>query len=250
MSKYVGWRFNMNRLVVASIAFLSLIPIASADISKGHGAFQDQVILNLTTEGWVKTDTAKVSVFVDLVQQTETPEELKTRIDASLSSLAKDTEWRFTSSNQRLDQTGLNRWYVTAEARVHESALSGIQDRAKTASSPGYKVGVSYVDFTPSLAEFEMLRSDLRSEIYEQAVAEANRLNKAIPGNAYHVKRVDFVQQQGPVPRMEAARAQTMMVKSQGADSAAGGGAQLLVSVKQAVTAHVILARSAEMPEK
>lgn len=239
----------MNRLVVAGIAFLSLIPIASADMSNGMNVAQDQVMLNLTTEGWVKTETAKVSVFIDLVQQKESPEALKKRIDDSLGSLAKDAEWRFTSSNQRLDQTGLNRWYVTAEARLHEKLLSGLQERAKSASSPGYKVGISQVNFTPSLAEFEKLRSDLRTDIYKQAVAEAVRLNAAMPGPDYHVQRVDFITQY-PAPHMEMARSQTMTLKSADSNGGSGGGSELLVSVKQSVTASVVLGRMSEAVDK
>jgi len=238
----------MNRLVVASIAFLSFIPLASAQMGQPPMVPQDQVVLNLTTEGWVKTDTARVTVFVDLVQQKETPEGLKKRIDASLNSLAKDTEWRFTSSNQRLDQTGLNRWYVTAEARLHEKVLSGLQDRAESASSPGYKVGITNVDFTPSLGEFEKLRSDLRADIYKQAVSEAEQLNAAMPGPDYHVQRVDFAAQY-PVARMETARPQTMMLKSSDSGGA-GGGSELLVSVKQSVTAQIVLGRMPATTDK
>lgn len=237
----------MNRLVTATIAFFCLIPLAVADMPNGQRMMQDQVVLNLTTEGWVQTDTAKVSVYVDLVQQQETPEELKNRIDGSLATLAKETEWRVTSSNQRLDQTGLNRWYVTAEARVPESLLPGLQDRAKSASSPGYKVGISLVDFTPSLAEFEKLRADLRSDIYKQAVAELDRLNAVLPGADYHVQRVDFIQQYA-APRMENMRAQTMMVKSQADEAGGGSGAQLVVSVNQSLSAQVTLGRAVPVP--
>ena len=246
----------MNRLVVATIAFLSLIPAASAQMMMPaqhgmHGyAMQDQVVLNLITEGWVKTDTARVSAFVDLVQQKESAEDLKKRIDASLQKLAKDVDWRITSSRQQQDQTGLNRWYVTAEARVPEGKLDGLEDRAKSASSPGYKVGISNVDFTPSLAEFEKLRADLRSDIYKQAIAEADRLNKAMPGSNYHVQRVDFVRAH-PAMMQEAATPRTMMMKSSSADAGTGaaGGAELLVSVKQTVSAAVILGRSEQPPQ-
>ena len=51
----------MNRLVIATIAFLSIIPLAAAEMPHRYHNQQDQVVLNLTTEGWVKTDTARVS---------------------------------------------------------------------------------------------------------------------------------------------------------------------------------------------
>ncbi|WP_373085818.1 SIMPL domain-containing protein [Sneathiella sp.] len=241
----------MKRLVVASIAFLSLIPVAAAEMPMSHHAPQDQVILQLTTEGWVKTDTARVSVYVELVQQDESAESLKKRIDASLQSLAKETEWRYTSSSQRLDQTGLNRWYVSAEARIPEDKLAGLQDRAKTASSPGYKVNVAQVDFTPSLAEFEKLRGELRADIYRQAIAEADRLNKVMQGPVYQVRRVDFgslhslAADNSPHPR-------AMMMKASTAESGGGAeaSAELLVSVKQSVSAEIVLGRTEQSPQQ
>lgn len=237
----------MNRLVIATVAFLSFAPIAvAADMPHPSFAMQDQVILELTNEGWVKTDTARVTVFVELVQQKESADELKKRIDSSLLALAKDVDWRITSSSQQLDQTGLNRWYVTAEARIPEAAISGLQDRAKEASTPGYKVSIANVDFTPSLEEFEGLRAELRSKLYQQALDEVARLNKIMPGADYHVKRIDFVQA-GPMPVHDYARAQPMMKAAMAAESAPsgqGGGAELLVSVKQSVSARVVLARS------
>lgn len=239
----------MNRLVIATVAFLSFAPLAAAaDLSHRAFAQQDQVVLDLTSEGWVKTDTARVSVFIELVQQEEGADALKKKIDSSLQSLAKDVDWRITSSRQQLDQTGLNRWYVTAEARIPETAISGLQDRAKEASSPGYKVNISDVDFTPSLAEFEKLKADLREQIYQQALDEVARLNKVMPGADYHVRKVDFVQLY-PVQAMDAAP-RTMMKSGMAAESSGSqGGAELLVSVKQSVSAQVVLGRSA-MPMK
>ena len=237
----------MNRLVIATVAFLSFVPLAAAEMPHRASMMQDQIVLNLTTEGWVKTDTARVSAYIELVQQDEGAAALKNRIDGSLQSLAKDVDWRITSSRQQLDQTGLNRWYVSAEARIPESAIAGLQDRAKDASSPGYKVTISNVDFTPSLAEFEKLRADLRAEVYQQALDEVARLNKVMPGGDYHVRKVDFVQLYPMQTRDAAPR--TLMMKSNAAAESSGsqGGAELLVSVKQSVSAHVVLGR-ADMP--
>lgn len=237
----------MNRLVVATIAFLSFVPLAAAEMPHRPAMMQDQVVLNLTTEGWVKTDTARVSVNVELVQQEEAAATLKDRIDGSLQSLAKDVDWRITSSRQQLDQTGLNRWYVSAEARIPEAALAGLQDRAKDASSPGYKVTVADVDFTPSLAEFEQLRGDLRAQIYQQALDEVSRLNKVMPGADYHVRKVDFVQIY-PAQAMDAAPRAMMKTSMAAEPSGSQGGAELLVSVKQSVSAQVVLGR-ADMPD-
>jgi|TARA_R100000455_G_scaffold30322_1_gene21269 hypothetical protein len=240
----------MNRLVLATVAFLAVAPAAASAQMPHPSVMQDQVVLNLTSEGWVKTDTARVSVLVELVQQEESAEELKKQIDASLLSLAKDVDWRITSSRQQLDQTGLNRWYVTAEARIPEAGIDGLQDRAKESSKPGYKVSVSDVDFTPSLEEFEKLYADLREKVYQQALDEVERLNKVMPGADYHVKKVDFIQLV-PVQGRNYDMAQPMMKTAMASEASGGGsgGAELLVSVKQSVSARIVLGR-ADMPTK
>ncbi|TNE37083.1 MAG: hypothetical protein EP348_06195 [Alphaproteobacteria bacterium] len=243
----------MNRLAIATIAFFAMISAAAAQMPHMQHPAEDKVVLTLTTEGWVKTDTARVSAIVDLVQQQgQDAEAIKKRIAASLKSLADGVEWRYISSSQRQDQTGLNRWYIMAEARVPEAKLSGLEDRAKEASSPGYKLSIQQVDFTPSLAEFEKLRADLRSDIYKQAIAEAKRLNEVMDGPDYRVRRVDFVMSRASFGNADDSRPRAMLMKSAEAapaNSAGGNSTDLLVSVKQSVTAEVILGRTEAGPK-
>ena len=65
-----------------------------------------------------------------------------------------------------------------------------------------------------------------------------------MPGADYHVRNVDFVQIY-PMQTMDAV-SRPMMMKSGAAESAPApqGGAELLVSVKQSVSAQVMLGRS------
>ncbi|MCG8490251.1 MAG: SIMPL domain-containing protein [Sneathiellales bacterium] len=240
----------MKKLVLAAAVAMAFVPASLVMADEGEGYLTDQIFLNLTKEGWVTTDSARVFVHFDITQQKETATELKTEIMKSLSKLSSTAVWHVTSSRESKDRTGLTRWSVGAEARIEEKSISGLSDRAEDAGRPGFKMRISHVDYSPSLEETERLRSELRTKIYEEAQKEAARLNKVITGREYRIYSVDFSQMNGPVrsPRMEM-RAQPMIAKSMdsGVSSVKGGGegAQLPVSRKHSLSAHIVLTSTA-----
>lgn len=240
----------MKKLVLTAAVAMALVPASIAMADEGEGYLADQIFLNLTKEGWVTTDSARVFVHFDITQQKETATELKTEIMKSLSKLSSTAVWHVTSSRESKDRTGLTRWSVGAEARIEEKSISGLADRAEEAGRPGFKMRVSHVDYSPSLAETEKLKSELRTKIYEEAQQEAARLNKVISGREYRIYSVDFSQMGGPLrnPRMEM-RAQPMMAKSMdsgvSSGKAGGAGAQLPVSRKHTMSAHIVLTSTA-----
>ena len=71
-----------------------------------------------------------------------------------------------------------------------------------------------------------------------------------MPGADYHVKKVDFIQLV-PVQGRNYDMAQPMMKTAMASEASGGGsgGAELLVSVKQSVSARIVLGR-ADMPTK
>ncbi len=208
---------------------------------------EDQVVLNLQTEGWVTTETAEVGIQFNVVQQKESAGAIRQEILDKLKKLAADANWHVTSSRQSKDQTGLNRWYVSAQARVAEKHVASLQDVAEEVSRPGFKASVSYVNFSPSFEEREALMGELRTNIYKLASEEAARLNKAFDGAKYRVRMVDFLPSGSPGPRLMAQpRAKAMMAEMSGAadQSYNGGGesgAQMPISQKRYLSATVVL---------
>ncbi len=235
----------MKAFILATLTCLMLTPALSVSAGEDQGMVQDQITLNVIKEGWVTTKSARVYVHFDITQQQETAAQLKNQIMESLKKLAPEPDWHITSSRESKDRTGLNRWNVSAEARVAEKSISGLADRAEQAGRPGFKIRISQVDFSPSLAETQKLMGDLRSEIYAEARAEADRLNAALPGRKYRVWMVDFTGN-GQVARTVAvpmvAKAQRMEMDS---GSSYGGGssgsAELAVSRRHTLSAMVIL---------
>ncbi|MEP3247920.1 MAG: SIMPL domain-containing protein [Sneathiella sp.] len=235
----------MKKFVLATVAVLMLIPVTMASADNVQKNMNDQIILNVTKEGWVTTKSARVFVNFDITQQKETAAQLKNQIVESLQKLAPEPTWHITSSRESKDRTGLNRWSVTAEARVAENSISGLSDRAEQAGRPGFKMRISQVDFSPSLAETEKLRGELRTKIYVEAKAEADRLNAAIPGRSYRVWMVDFAQNNGyrraaPV-QMMAKSARMEMDSSASGYGSESQAAELAVSRRHSLSATVIL---------
>lgn len=236
----------MKKIMLAVALFALMTPLAQAQMKDGHGYKRDQVIISLQKEGWVTTTSANVGVYFDIIQQKETALELKNLILGSLKKLSETTDWRITSSRENKDRTGLNRWHVTAEARVSEQSVSGLNDRAEKASRPGFNMRIGHVNFTPSLAETEKVKGELRAEIYKEAAAEAERLNQTIPGTSYKIFMIDFGQmayRANPVAlRSRAAKSEQAMVSTMSSQNdQAGGGAELAVSRRQHMSATVIL---------
>lgn len=170
----------MKKIMLAVAIFAVMTPLAQAQMKEGHGHKRDQVIISLQKEGWVTTTSANVGVYFDIIQQKETALELKNLVLGSLKKLSDKAVWRITSSRENKDRTGLNRWHVTAEARVPEESVSGLNDRSEKASRPGFNMRIGHVNFTPSLAENEKVKSELRAEIYKEAAAEAERDRKSV----------------------------------------------------------------------
>ncbi|MBL4667294.1 MAG: SIMPL domain-containing protein, partial [Sneathiella sp.] len=207
----------MKNLALAGLSFLIVIPAVSAEPLP---LARDTVTLSMQSEGWVTTQSANVDAFFNITQQRESASDLKMQIKASLEKLAPKANWYVTSTRVNKDNTGLNRWYVSAKARVSEMAISSLGDRAVSASRSGFKVSIGHVDFSPTLEETNALMADLRTKIYADAALEAERLSTAISGAKYHVQSVNFLNVAGDYPRpMVQMRSKNMAVQEMSVSS-------------------------------
>lgn len=153
----------------------------------------DQVVLSLSAEEWVESDTARVTIAIDAAQPGSDATGVREEMMAALDRLAPDADWRFVRFDRGRDESGLERWSATAEARLPETALGGLEGRADEASRPGLQLRVAATDFAPTLAEREAVKAQLRAEIYARAGEELSRLNQAFPDRDYRVATIDFV---------------------------------------------------------
>lgn len=211
----------MTPVAVLFAAAVSAAPAAAHDAMRPY----DEVVVQLSAEGWVDTGSARVVAVVRKVLSGEQAGNTGERVPEALHELAPEAEWHVVRFDRSRDESGLERWRITAEARLPEEKLSGIYDRARSVSQPGQQVEIADIDFSPTLDEREATTARLRQEIYTQAQAEARRVAEAFPQADYRVTRVDFLAG-GPVPQPYAMdkmmRAQAAPMAMESAESGSG----------------------------
>ncbi len=152
----------------------------------------DVIGVSLSSEGWVQAKAARVTVSVNAAVVGEKASSTRDTMIKAVSDLASKTEWRLTSFNRSQDQTGIEQWYAQFEARLPESELGGIQQKAKTASKTGMQIAVVSVDFSPTLAEFEAVRAQIRKDLMAQATKELESVNAAYPDRKFRISQISF----------------------------------------------------------
>ena len=204
---------------------------------------RDEIVLNLSAEGWVETKTARVIAVADVAIAAENRNAVRDRMMAALKQLSPDAEWRVSQFNRAQDAAGLERWRVTAETRLAESALGGLDERAKQQSQPGLQLRIQAIQFTPTLEEREAALALVRAQIYEQAKTEAERVAKLWPERNFRVAKIE-IGNPGFQPMMRE-RAEPMMAAAPMASDSSGGGDAVSVAQKLILQATVTLS-----PEK
>lgn len=227
----------MKRLVPL-VAMLTVVGLAVVGLTVACAApaFAEEqpaqgVVMTLSAEGWVETKTARVVAVADIALGAENRSTVRDRVLGAFKKVSPEAEWRISRLDRSQDSAGLERWRATAETRLPESALGGLDARARSASAPGLQVRVQSVDFVPTLAEREATLGALRADIYARAKAEAERLAKVWPDRGYRVTRIDFLAE-GPLPRpvsFTAAQARDGAEQAKAADFATFNVAQKVV---------------------
>jgi hypothetical protein len=115
-----------------------------------------------------------------------------------------------------------------------QTDLTGLRDKAKGISQPGETFTIANVQFVPSDEELKQANIALRNNLYAQAKAEIDALNKMFPDQKYYLYSIEFMTQ--PIAPMPMTMA---MQKNRMASPAA---APLSVGDKTVVNATVVIA--------
>ena len=202
------------RLLLALLLLCAALP---AQAEEGYKP-DDQVAFDLSAEGWATTTTARVTVNVDAAGAGSTSGTMRDDMQKAVNNLVK-TEWRLINFSRSQDQTGLERWNASFEARVPENQLGGIHDTAKKLGKAGLQLTIADIAFDPTLAEIETVKAKLRADLYKQIGDQLAALNTAFPGRQYRVGAINF-NSMGMPPMMPP---RPMMMK---ATMAVAGGAE------------------------
>jgi len=234
-------------VILLSLALASLAP-AQAGESR-HGPHADRVVFTLQAEDWVKTRTARVVISINAALKGEDAGRVRALALSSLDKLVSQNKpaWRITGFNRSSDAAGLERWRITAQSRLPESALGGLQARARRASRAGPQLRISQIDFTPTLAEREVVRARLRSRIYAMARAEIKRLKAAWPDRSYRVGQIDFTSHYSPPAMAKRLMARAPQAEISAFDS--GGGVNVSQKLRARATIMLVAPVAAQNSE-
>ena len=206
---------------------------------------QDTVTFQLKVEDWVQATTARVTVALDASLPGSDAAKVRLQMQQMVASLGSG-DWRFASFDHSTDQSGLETWHAELEARLKESDLGGLADKAKAASKPGLQLKVNGTEFTPTLAETEAVRAKLRGQIYAAANDELKRLQAAEPDRKFRLGGIDFetMQPGGSMIRQMKNNAMAIVPASAGPTS----DGEVDVQQKMVLQARVTLASAAPGP--
>lgn len=152
----------------------------------------NKVTLSLSAEQWVTSKTALVQVGVNAAVSGQGIEKIQTEVMQKLNQIAP-SDWHLVSFNRQQDKSGLESIQINAQARLAQDALSGLRDKAKGISRPGETFTVDDIQFTPSEEEIRLAGVNLRNNIYQQARAEIDAVNKMYPEQKYYLHDIQFL---------------------------------------------------------
>ena len=179
--------FKFSRLIC-------LLPLISTTVIAKDIIEQplDKVSLTLSSERWVKTNTAKVKVSINATLTNLSLVQMRRQILENLNKIAK-ADWHITQFNRSQDTSGLEKLFVSAEARVNQSVLSNVNIQAEKSSKPGIKYKINNIDFTPSELDVQKVKKLVRQDIYKKITSEISQLNTIYSKQQYSLYRVMFV---------------------------------------------------------
>jgi hypothetical protein len=220
--------------------FMFVMPFAFAE--NAIPPIQPQLVLDkidfqVQEKQWVITHTALLGVNINATLTNADLVKARSDIMERLNKIAKG-DWHLIQFDRSQDNSGLEKLYVQAQARVDQGALTDIYKNAKSVSLPGAQYEIASVDFKPSLDEVQAVLTQIRQTLYQKVNDELARINKAYPAQNYSVSNLVFVEGSNPPqPKPYQAKVMnTMMV-----DGAAAAPA-LTVSNELILTAVVEVA--------
>ncbi len=224
----------MRRYLITAIMFF-LIPVFAT--AAPLEPLLNAVTLQFSAEQWVSTKTALVTIGVNASVNDQGLDKIQSNVTTQLNQIAKG-EWHLVSFNRSLDQSGLERIQISAQARLSSADLGGLRDKAKAVSKPGETFTLDNVEFTPSDLELRVANTALRQDIYQQIQQEMTNLNKLYPDQKYYLHNLNFINDMTFQPQPQA----MVYMKVAGAASNNINNNAVAVGAKLKISATVVFA--------
>ncbi|MDF1795872.1 MAG: hypothetical protein P1U63_04960 [Coxiellaceae bacterium] len=192
-----------------------------------------------SVQGWVKTDTAKVTVAVAAGSKSSNVSSQRQAILKRLAGLYPKVQWRITSISFSKDQSGLVNLRLYATTRLAEKDTATLDQKLSKLNRSGEQYKVQSMSFVPTLQEMNTAKTQLRDQLYQQVVNEIASLNKTY-NKQYYPANIQFMSAQPrPMPAMYMKTAAT-------SNHAASTGLSPQLANQLTLTANVKLSAKAD----
>ncbi len=190
----------MKKSIIAILTMMFAAPACAA--SPDCISFLPQVTLQLTAEEWVTTQTARVTVSLDALLNKQQLTRAQEDFQTALSKIAPEGIWHIIEFSRSASKTNLEQLHAVAEARLSDKAIAGLRERARNLNSEGQTYSIQDIVYSPTIEELSAAQARLRSQIYNQAKAELDRLNTIYPKPGYTLYNINFNSNMQPGPLM------------------------------------------------
>lgn len=196
----------------AAVVFWSLLSPLSFANNCIPGPALDKIVFNISAKQWVSTQTALITVNVNATLSNADLVKARADIMTRLGKIVSG-DWHLTQFDRSQDSSGLEKLFVEAQVRVPQASLTDIYQHAKDVSKPGATYTINGLEFKPGLQEIQQVKSEVRSNLYQQVNDELARINKTYPNQNYTVNRLYILEgDQIPQPKAMQAREMNTMV--------------------------------------
>jgi hypothetical protein len=199
----------MKKIVLLIVSLILSLPVW-ADVQLEP--LLNKITLQLQAEQWVTTKTALVTVGINAAVTDQGIDKLQAEVMQKLNQLSNKGEWHVMTFNRQLDNSGLESIQMTTQARLPQTDLANLRNKAKSISKPGETLTIDNIQFTPSEDELRQANITLRNNLYQQAKAEVDVLNKMYPDQKYYLHQINFIST--PIEPMPMAANNMMMAKA------------------------------------
>ena len=222
--------------VLSPLAFCLTLALAPPAMAQVPPPVMDQVVLDLTAEDWVGTETARVTVSADAAASGADAGTQRSDLLKAIGGLTPDAEWKIVSFDRSTDQAGLERWRAVAEARLAETALGGLADKASRRAGPACNSGSDRSNSPPHRRDGSGPRPLPRRNL-RQGGLRAGSVRGSFPGRKFRMGNIDFADQ----PPMAYARKSREDMQPMAMAAAPAQDGPVNVSEKLVVRARVVL---------
>lgn len=189
------------RPIAAVIALTTLFSQAFAADPTPPPLVLDKILFQISSKQWVHTQTAVLNVNIHATLNNADLIKARAELMSSLDKMAKG-DWQLLEFERSQDNSGLEKFSVQAQARVDQSALNSVYQKAKSLSTPGTKYDIANIEFKPSVEEIQSSKAKIREQLYQLVNEEISRINKVYPTQHYSVSNLTFVEGgDAPQPR-------------------------------------------------